>query len=138
MGSWSGYNITNKQLTYIEANFSLYGPDYVAKKLKLSKKKVCYEANKLGLTYKRASSYNPPIPKNLLPYHMVKRVSLLDRDCPSSKNKVDDCVIVLYDKMEPSTPMMAMHLDELLMALEKHFGRRAGVVTGALLSGYKA
>ncbi|MBF4448478.1 gcrA cell cycle regulator family protein, partial [Vibrio anguillarum] len=33
--------------------------------------------------------------------------------------------------------MMAMHLDDLLTALEIHFNRRSGVVTGALLQGYK-
>lgn len=138
LGLTSKPRLTDKQRDYIALNFPLYGTSVVAKKLKISEHKVKYEAKRLGLTYKPCDAYNPPIPKSLLPYHMVKRVSLLNRDCPASKNKVDDCVIVLYDKVAPSTPMMAMHLDDLLAALEQHFGRRAGVVTGALLSGYKA
>lgn len=130
--------LTDKQRDYIVMNYPLYGAKVVAEKLKIASKKVQYEAKRQGLSYKPCDAYNPPIPKSLLPYHMVKRVSLLNRDCPQSKNKVDDCVIVLYDKLGPSAPMMAMHLEDLLAALEQHFGRRAGVVTGALLSGYKA
>lgn len=131
-------NISDKHKKIISSNYSLYGPEVVAKQTKLPINKVRYEAKKLGLNYKACDQYNPPIPKSLLPYHMVKRVSFLDRDCPLSKNKVDDCVVVLYDKEGPSTPMMSMHLDDLLSALEQHFSRRAGVVTGALLSGYRA
>lgn len=130
--------LTDEQRDYIALNYPLYGSTVVANHLGISKNKVSYEAKLQGLTYKPRDAYNPPIPKSLLPYHMVKRVSLLNRDCPTSQNKVDDCVIVLYDKTAPSAPMMAMHLDDMLAALEQHFGRRTGVVTGALLSGYKA
>ncbi|MBF4327436.1 gcrA cell cycle regulator family protein, partial [Vibrio anguillarum] len=72
-----------------------------------------------------------------LPYDMVQRVSVLEQECPTSTNRIQDSVVIFYDKTGPSTPMMAMHLADLLTALEIHFNRRSGVVTGALLQGYK-
>lgn len=130
--------VTDKQRDIIAENYPLYGAVIIGKRLRISPDKVRKIARDMGVTYKPRDAYNPPIPKSLLPYHMVKRVSLLNRDCPLSINKVDDCVMVFYDKLAPSSPMMAMHLDDLLSALELHFGRRSGVLTGALLSGYKA
>ncbi|MCG6326436.1 gcrA cell cycle regulator family protein, partial [Vibrio alginolyticus] len=49
----------------------------------------------------------------------------------------EDAVVIFYDKLGPSTPMMAMHLDELCAALDRHFGRRDGVTAGALTHGWK-
>ncbi|MBF4242743.1 gcrA cell cycle regulator family protein, partial [Vibrio anguillarum] len=72
------------------------------------------------------------------PYDMVQRVSVLERNCPFSKSRVQDSVVIFYDKTGPSVPMMAMHLDELCESLDRHFGRRLGVTASALISGYKA
>ncbi|MFA0025857.1 gcrA cell cycle regulator family protein, partial [Vibrio sp. 10N.261.49.A5] len=63
---------------------------------------------------------------------------VLERNSPDSKNRVDDSVVIFYDKKGPSTPMMAMHLDDLCLALDKHFNRRDGVTAAALTHGYKA
>nr|WP_241750633.1 hypothetical protein [Vibrio vulnificus] len=69
---------------------------------------------------------------------MAKRLSILERKSPTSKDRIEDSVVILYDKYRPSKPMSAFHLDELCLALDRHFGRRDGVTANALLHGYKA
>ncbi|WP_342651949.1 hypothetical protein [Vibrio metschnikovii] len=64
--------------------------------------------------------------------------SVLERNCPFSKSRVQDSVVIFYDKTGPSVPMMAMHLDELCEALDSYFGRRSGVTATALMYGFKA
>lgn len=130
-------SLTEKQQKILNNGYPLYGPEVVSKQLRMSVSRTVYEAKKLGLFYQSRDKYNPPIPRKLLPYDMVKRASILERECPASKNRIDDSVVIFYDKNGPSTPMMAMNLSELLPMLEEHFNRRDGVTTGALLSGYK-
>ncbi|MBF4343081.1 gcrA cell cycle regulator family protein [Vibrio anguillarum] len=130
-------SLSYQQEQYLKANYWLLGAAECGKHLKRSRETVAYYAKKLGLLHKSKQDCNPPIPRKLLPYDMVQRVSVLERECPTSTNRIQDSVVIFYDKTGPSTPMMAMHLADLLTALEIHFNRRSGVVTGALLQGYK-
>ncbi|MFV0574729.1 MAG: hypothetical protein ACK5NC_04840 [Vibrio sp.] len=66
-------------------------------------------------------SKEPSIPRDSLPYRMVKRIAILERDCPQSKTVVEDSVIIFYDKLGAAAPIIAMHADDLLKALENHF-----------------
>ncbi len=131
-------DLPEKDIEYLKQNYWIVEVDVIAKKLGRQVSSIRYFADKLGLTRPKLDSAEPPIPRRLMPYDMVKRVSVLERNCPNSKNRVEDSVVIFYDKMGPSTPMMAMHLDELCSVLDIHFGRRAGVTASALTHGYKA
>ncbi|NAZ72042.1 gcrA cell cycle regulator family protein [Vibrio toranzoniae] len=123
---------------YLKQNYWLFDVEFFAKKLNRSVSSVRYFIDKLELKRPKLDSAQPPIPRRLMPYDMVKRVSILERNCSDSTTRVDDSVVIFYDKTGPSTPMMAMHLDELCLALDKHFNRRNGVTAAALTHGYKA
>lgn len=129
--------LSDEEITFLHDNYWLLGAAETAKKLRKSRETIVYHARKLGLKRKYTNDCNPPIPRQLLPYDMVKRVAILERDCPKSEHKVEDSVVIFYDKTGPSAPMLAMHLDDLFAALEQHFERREGVLTGATLTGYK-
>ncbi|MEH0691043.1 gcrA cell cycle regulator family protein [Vibrio cholerae] len=129
--------LTVEQEQFIKREFWLLGVEGCAKKLKRKAATIAHYAKQLNLTKPSCNECDPPIPRRLLPYDMVKRVSILQRQSPTSQNKVEDAVVIFYDKAGPSTPMMAMHLDELCTALDKHFGRRDGVTSGALTHGFK-
>ncbi|WP_434998680.1 gcrA cell cycle regulator family protein [Vibrio scophthalmi] len=130
--------LTIKQEQFLRDNYWILGSAGCAKKLNRNQATIAYYAKYLGLKKPTRDDVNPPIPRCLLPYDMVKRVSVLQRKSPTSKNKVDDAVVIFYDKNGPSTPMMAMHLDQLCSALDQHFNRRPGVTAQALTHGYKA
>ncbi|WP_070963505.1 gcrA cell cycle regulator family protein [Vibrio sonorensis] len=130
-------NLSLKQEQQLKRDYWILGANGCAKKLNRNPATISYYAKKLGLKKQCKDKSNPPIPRNLLPYDMVKRISVLQRDAPDSKNKVEDAVVIFYDKNGPSAPMMAMHLDELCEALDNHFGRRIGVCAGALTNGYR-
>jgi len=127
-----------QDIEYLKQNYWLVDIDVIAKKLGRQVSSIRYVADNLGLKRPKLDSAEPPIPRRLMPYDMVKRVSVLERDNPDSKSRVEDSVVIFYDKKGPSTPMMAMHLDELCLALDKHFNRRDGVTAAALTHGYKA
>ncbi|EGR0667188.1 GcrA family cell cycle regulator [Vibrio cholerae] len=129
--------LTLEQEQVLKHDFWLLGVDGCAKKLKRNRSTVAYYAKLLNLKKPTLDEFNPPIPRTLLPYDMVKRVSILQRKSPTSRNQVEDAVVIFYDKNGPSTPMMAMHLDELCLALDNHFKRRRGVTAAALIHGYK-
>lgn len=131
-------NLSPQHIEYLKENYWIVDIDTIAKKLGRQVSAVKYFADKLGLKRPKLDNAEPPIPRRLMPYDMVRRVSVLERDHPDSKNRVEDSVIIFYDKAGPSTPMMAMHLDELCAALDKHFNRREGVTASALTHGYKA
>ncbi|MDF2185443.1 gcrA cell cycle regulator family protein [Grimontia hollisae] len=131
-------SVTDRELAFLAENYPLFGAIECAKRLDMEPSKVRYIARKHGIKKKTNKDFNPPIPRQLMPYNMAKRVALLQRDCPFSANKVEDCVVIFYDKRGPAEPIMAIHLDTLLTTLDKHFGRRSGVSTNALLHGYKA
>ncbi len=131
-------DLTDRDIEYLKQNYWIVDVDSIAKKLGRQVSSIRYFADKLGLTRPKLDSAEPPIPRRLMPYDMVKRVSVLERSCPESKSRVEDSVVIFYDNMGPSTPMMAMHLDDLCAALDAHFGRRAGVTASALTHGYKA
>jgi len=130
--------LRDKDIEYLKENYWIQDIDVIAKRLCRQPSAIRYFAKKLGLKRPTLDSAEPPIPRTLLPYDMVKRVSVLERNCPFSKSRVDDSVVIFYDKLGPSTPMMAMHLDDLCSALDVHFGRKAGVTASALTHGYKA
>lgn len=123
---------------FLKRNYWLLGASVCAKRLKRSPSSIRYFAKCMGLSVPTKDHFNPPLPRKLLPYDMVKRVSVLERGCPTSSGRIDDSVVIFYDKTGPSTPMMAMHLDELCLVLDRHFGRRDGVTAGALTHGFKA
>ncbi|OOF17556.1 MULTISPECIES: hypothetical protein [unclassified Salinivibrio] len=123
-----------KIANYIIDNYPLFGGSALAKKLNIPFRRVQYIARENGVKYKPVDKYNPPLPRALTCYDMVKRVSLLDRDSPLSKDAVEDCVIIFYDKLGPSAPMMAMHLDELLEQVARHFKVDAQALTLTLLA----
>ncbi|CCN70142.1 hypothetical protein [Vibrio nigripulchritudo] len=129
--------LTPRQEQFIKENYWILGAGQTAEQLGRTRESITYHAKKLGLTHTTKNKANPPIPRKLLPYDMVKRASILQRDCPASSDRVEDAVIIFYDKTGPAAPMMAMHLDELSELLENYFGRRSGVMKGALLHGYK-
>ncbi|MCL9777607.1 gcrA cell cycle regulator family protein [Vibrio methylphosphonaticus] len=130
--------LNHKDLKFLKQNYWLLGATQIAKKLKREPAAIRYYAKQLGLKHRKTHDSEPPIPRQLLPYDMVKRVAVLERECPESQTKVEDSVVIFYDKKGPSAPMMAMHLDELCSALDKYFGRRNGVTSSALMYGYKA
>lgn len=134
--------LSESQINYILKIYPLFGLAHVSNKLRLSPHKITYflKNNYPDLSVKSVPnpSNSQSIPKKMLPYHMVERAAVLDRDCPKSLSKVDDAVLLLYGDKAPSAPLLAIHLDDLLPVLEDHFNRRRGVVSGALLSGYKA
>lgn len=121
----------------LKREFWLLGVEGCAKKLNRTSGSIAYYAKLLKLKKPARDESDPPIPRRLLPYDMVKRVSILQRKSPTSRTKVEDAVVIFYDKLGPSTAMMAMHLDELCAALDRHFGRRDGVTAGALMNGWK-
>lgn len=129
--------LTIEQEQFLKANYWLLGTQGCAEKLSRNANAIAYYAKLLKLKKPSRDEVDPPIPRKLLPYDMVKRVSILQRKSPTSLNKVDDAVVIFYDKNAPSTAMMAMHLDELCLALDRHFGRRDGVTAGALTHGWK-
>ncbi len=131
-------NLSPKHVKYLMDNYWILDVETIAKRINRKPASVIYFAKKLGLKRSKVSEVDPAIPRRLMPYDMVKRVSVLERNCPQSKNRVDDSVVIFYDKKGPSSPMMAMHLDELCAALDVHFGRRLGVTASALTHGYKA
>ncbi|EGQ8066720.1 MULTISPECIES: helix-turn-helix domain-containing protein [Vibrio harveyi group] len=131
-------NLSVEHIQYLKDNYWLHDVDTIAKRIQRKPSAVIYYAEKLGLKRPKLDDAEPPIPRRLMPYDMVKRVAILERNCPDSKNRVDDSVVIFYDKKGPSAPMMAMHLDELCSALDAYFGRRAGVTASALTHGYKA
>lgn len=131
-------NLSPKDIDYLKQNYWLLDIEVIAKKLGRQVSSIRYFADKLGLKRPKLDSAEPPIPRRLMPYDMVKRVSVLERNCPDSRSRVEDSVVIFYDKTGPSTPMMAMHLDDLCIALDKHFNRRDGVTASALTHGYKA
>ncbi|MEZ8582905.1 gcrA cell cycle regulator family protein [Vibrio splendidus] len=130
--------LSRKDTEYLKQNYWILDVETLAKKLGRQPASIRYFANKLGLKRAKLDSAEPPIPRRLMPYDMVKRLSVLERNSPDSKSRVDDSVVIFYDKKGPSTPMMAMHLDDLCLALDKHFNRRDGVTAAALTHGYKA
>lgn len=130
-------NLSLEQEQFVKREFWLLGAEGCAKKLNRKAETIAYYAKLLKLAKPARDECDPPIPRRLLPYDMVKRVSILQRKSPTSRNKVEDAVVIFYDKLGPSTPMMAMHLDELCAALDRHFGRRDGVTAGALTHGWK-
>ncbi|HCG7630606.1 TPA: hypothetical protein NJ448_000634 [Vibrio parahaemolyticus] len=71
-------------------------------------------------------SEQQPIPRNNLPYRMVKRLSILQRESSESHDAVEDALVIFYDKLGPSIPTMAIHLDELCVKLDNHFGYQSG------------
>ncbi|MCZ4374132.1 gcrA cell cycle regulator family protein [Vibrio diazotrophicus] len=129
--------LTLEQEQMLKREFWLLGIKGCAKKLNRSYSTIAYFAKLLELKKPYIDECDPPIPRRLLPYDMVKRVAILQRKSPTSRNKVEDAVVIFYDKTAPSTAMMAMHLDELCSALDRHFGRRNGVTAGALTNGWK-
>jgi len=131
-------SLSDEHVQYLKDNYWLLDVDTLSKHIKRKPSAVIYYAEKLGLKRPKVHDAEPPIPRRLMPYDMVKRVAILERNCPDSKNRVDDSVVIFYDKKGPSAPMMAMHLDELCSALDVHFGRRSGVTASALTHGYKA
>ncbi|WP_341276313.1 SANT/Myb-like DNA-binding domain-containing protein [Vibrio parahaemolyticus] len=131
-------NLSDKHIKYLKDNYWLLDVETIAKRINRKPSSVIYFAKQLGLKRSKVGDVEPPIPRRLMPYDMVKRVSVLERNCPDSNNRVDDSVVIFYDKKGPSSPMMAMHLDELCAALDVHFGRRLGVTASALTHGYKA
>lgn len=131
-------NLSAKHVKYLKDNYWILDVETIAKRINRKPSSVIYFAKKLGLKRSKVADMDPAIPRRLMPYDMVKRVSVLERNCPESKTKVDDSVVIFYDKKGPSSPMMAMHLDELCAALDVHFGRRLGVTASALTHGYKA
>nr|WP_086940025.1 hypothetical protein [Thaumasiovibrio occultus] len=130
-------SVPDSDLNYIAQNYGLYGAKTVAHQLKITETKVRYVAKSLGLTYKTRNDYNPPLPRNPLPYEMVKRVAFLQRDNPLSIDKVDDCVLLLYKTAGAGTPMLAIHMTDLMEAVEDHFNRRRGVISGACTHGWR-
>ena len=136
-------SLTQKQKDFILKNYPLFGLSYVSNKLKLSKGRIrtFISNNHPHLSHKKIPVLDKlpsSIPRNLLPYNIVKRAAVLQRDCPLSDSKVDDAVVIFYATKGVGSPVIAMHLDDLASVLEEHYGRRNGVLTGALLSGYKA
>jgi len=130
--------LSKEDVDYLKQNYWILDIETLAKKLGRQPASVRYFAGELGLKRAKLDSAEPPIPRRLMPYDMVKRVSVLERNSPDSKSRVDDSVVIFYDKKGPSTPMMAMHLDDLCLALDRHFNRRDGVTASALTHGYKA
>lgn len=131
-------SLPDKDIEYLKKNFWIQSTDVIAKRLNRQPAAIRYFAKKLGLKRPTLDCAEPPIPRTLLPYDMVKRVSVLERNCPFAKSRVEDSVVIFYDKLGPSTPMMAMHLDDLCSALDSYFGRKSGVTASALTHGYKA
>ncbi|HAS6240192.1 TPA: gcrA cell cycle regulator family protein [Vibrio vulnificus] len=131
-------NLSDKDIQFLKDNYWLLDTDTLSKRLLRQPAAIRYFLSRLGLKRPKLDEAEPPIPRRLMPYDMVKRVSVLERNCPFSKNRVEDSVVIFYDKKGPSVPMMAMHLDELCEALDKHFGRKSGVTSAALTHGYKA
>ncbi|EKO3914617.1 gcrA cell cycle regulator family protein [Vibrio metschnikovii] len=131
-------NLSDKEIRYLKDNYWLLDTDTLAKRLGRQVSAIRYFLKKLGLKRPSLDTAEPPIPRRLMPYDMVKRVSVLERNCPFSKSRVQDSVVIFYDKTGPSVPMMAMHLDELCEALDCYFGRRSGVTATALMYGFKA
>ncbi|HDY8022904.1 TPA: gcrA cell cycle regulator family protein [Vibrio vulnificus] len=130
--------LSAEQELFLIKNYWLLGAEGCAKKLNRSRSAIVYYARLLNLKIPTRDQYNPPIYRKLLPYDMAKRLSILERKSPTSKDRIEDSVVILYDKYRPSKPMSAFHLDELCLALDRHFGRRDGVTANALLHGYKA
>lgn len=124
LGVKFGKHFNSDQVKFILFNYPLYGAAYVAKSLNVTVGRVNYFiANGYSeLVVKTSNDANPPIPRNILPYHMAKRVSFLGRDCPLSCNKIQDSVVIFYDTTGAGTPMMAIHLDELLPAIKNYLG----------------
>ncbi|GLO60942.1 hypothetical protein MACH09_14500 [Vibrio sp. MACH09] len=130
--------LTINQEQFLKKNYWLLGAEGCAKRLKRSRSAITYYAKLLKLKIPARDQYNPPIYRKLLPYDMAKRISILERKSPTSKDKIEDSVVILYDRYRQSKPMAAFHLDELCLALDRHFGRRDGVTASALTHGYKA
>ncbi|ELJ8710725.1 TPA: gcrA cell cycle regulator family protein, partial [Vibrio cholerae] len=130
--------LTLEQEQFLKRDFWLLGVEGCAKKLCRNRSTIAYYAKLLNLKKPTRDEVDPPIPRCLLPYDMVKRVAILQRKSPTSRNQVEDAVVIFYDKNGPSTSMMAMHLDELCAALDRHFRRKPGVTASALMYGYKA
>ena len=130
--------LSKKDADYLKEYYWILDIDTLAKKLGRQPASIRYFAKELGLKRTKLDSAEPPIPRRLTPYDMVKRVSILERNSPDSTSRVNDSVVIFYDKHGPSTPMMAMHLDDLCLALDRHFNRRDGVTASALTHGYKA
>lgn len=130
--------LTLEQEQFLKRDFWLLGVEGCAKKLCRNRSTIAYYAKLLNLRKPTRDEVDPPIPRCLLPYDMVKRVAILQRKSPTSRNQVEDAVVIFYDKNGPSTAMMAMHLDELCAALDRHFRRKPGVTASALMYGYKA
>ncbi|MBH9824340.1 gcrA cell cycle regulator family protein [Vibrio vulnificus] len=130
--------LSAEQELFLIKNYWLLGTEGCAKKLNRSRSAIVYYARLLNLKIPTRDQYNPPIYRQLLPYDMAKRLSILERKSPTSKDRIEDSVVILYDKYRPSKPMSAFHLDELCLAIDRRFGRRDGVTANALLHGYKA
>ncbi|HCE2187358.1 TPA: hypothetical protein NJ005_000646 [Vibrio parahaemolyticus] len=79
-------------------------------------------------------SEQQPIPRNNLPYRMVKRLSILQRESSESNDAVEDALVIFYDKLGPSIPTMAIHLDELCVKLDNHFGYQSGFTKDILVN----
>jgi len=126
-----------KQELFLIKNYWLLGTEGCAKKLNRSRDSIAYYAKLLKLKIPTRDQYDPPIYRKLLPYDMAKRICILERKSPTSKDKVEDSVVILYDTYRPAKHMAAFHLDELCLALDRHFGRRDGVTAGALTHGWK-
>ncbi|WP_087016517.1 helix-turn-helix domain-containing protein [Thaumasiovibrio subtropicus] len=137
LGVTTSPKVPQDKVEYIARHYALYGAKAIADKLRISVDKVRRVAGSLGLSYKSRNAYNPPLPRSPLPYEMTQRVAFLQRDNPLSKDKVDDCVMLLYNTQGPSTPMIAIHMNDLMMAVEDHFERRRGVVSSACMFGWR-
>ncbi len=130
-------NLSSRDITYLKKNYWILDIEVIAKKLGRKVSAIYYFSKQLVLKRPKNNDAEPPIPRKLEAYDMVKRVSVLERDCPDSKNRIEDSVVIFYNTLQPSTPMMAMHLDNLCLVLDRYFGRRDGVTSDALLRGYK-
>ena len=122
---------------FLKRNYWLLGLNGCAKKLGRKRSAVAYFVKALNLKIPTHDQYDPPIYRKLLPYDMAKRISILQRKSPTSRDKIEDAVVILYDQSGPAKALAAVHLDELCLALDRHFNRRDGVTAGALINGWK-
>jgi len=137
LGVVSLKGMPQSEVDYVLNYYPLFGEKALAEKLRRPRKKIKYIAQSNDVKYKSMDKYNPPIPRGLTCYDMVKRVSFLDRESPVSQDLVEDCVAVFYNKTGPSAPLIAMHVDELVTALANHFSCDPQALTLTLLSGDK-
>ncbi|HFQ4932359.1 gcrA cell cycle regulator family protein [Vibrio vulnificus] len=84
--------LSAEQELFLIKNYWFLGTEGCAKKLNRSRSAIVYYASPTS------GQYNPPIYRKLLPYDMAKRLSILERKSPTSKDRIEDSVVILYDK----------------------------------------